>query len=295
MPLSNGEPSMQMSEQPFVVGAALVPGMPHLLAKQPATSWADLALAVRQVGDDFRAAGVDTVLTLSTQWFTVLGHQFQLDPNPRGRRVDENWYDYDYGQIDYNLRIDVDLTRRWVNAAATRGLQSRETHYEQFPIDTGTTTVASLIDPGRQFRFALVSCNLYAEVDSIATLAETGVVAAQSIGRRVGVLAISGLSAGLLQRWIEPGEDRIASSEQDRWNRRMLDLLVRGDVDEVLSIREQFARDAAADSQFRALAFLLGAGVLSTPAQLLAYGPIWGTGAAVLRWQIANGLSERTR
>jgi 2-aminophenol/2-amino-5-chlorophenol 1,6-dioxygenase subunit alpha len=281
-----------MSEN-AVVAAALVPGMPHMLAQEPAASWADLAAAVRQVGDDFRAAAVDTVLMLSTQWFTVLGHQFQLDPNPHGRRVDENWYDFDYGHIDYNLRVDVDLVEQWVTAAEGRGLQARRTHYDQFPIDTGTTTVSSLIDPARQFRFAQVSCNLYAEVDSIATLARTGLAAADSMGRRIGVLVISGLSAGLLQSWIEPSQDRIATPEQDRWNRRILDLIVRGEQDAVLSVREQFAREGAADSQFRALAFLAGSGVLTSAAQVLAYGPIWGTGAAVLRWQIGGDRLER--
>jgi 2-aminophenol/2-amino-5-chlorophenol 1,6-dioxygenase alpha subunit len=282
-----------MPERAQVVAAAFVPGMPHLLAEQSAPSWADLAVAVRQVGDYFRAAAVETVLMLSTQWFTVLGHQFQLDPNPRGRRVDENWYDYDYGHIDYNLRIDVGLTDRWVAATAEHGLQARKTHYDHFPIDTGTATVSALIDPGRQFRFALVSCNLYAAVDSIATLAQTGLAAAESIGRRVGVLVVSGLSSGLLQRWIEPAEDRIATPDQDQWNRRILDLLARGELDEILSLREQFAREGAADSQFRALAFLAGAGVLTSPAQVLAYGPIWGTGAAVVRWQIDDDRLER--
>lgn len=276
-----------------VVAAALVPGMPHMLAGQPASSWADLAAGVRQVGDEFRAAGVDTVLLLSTQWFTVLGHQFQLDPNPRGQRMDENWYPYDYGRIAYDLRIDVELTRRWLEVTSSRGMQARETRYEEFPIDTGTVTVAALLDPGRQFKFALVSCNLYAEVESIAALAETGVAAARDTGRRVGVLAVTGLSAGLIQQWIEPGEDRIATTEQDQWNRRILDLLVHGQVEDALAAREQFARDAAADSQFRALAFLLGADVLASPAEVLAYGPIWGTGAAVVRWPVNELNSER--
>jgi 2-aminophenol/2-amino-5-chlorophenol 1,6-dioxygenase alpha subunit len=271
-----------------VVGAALLPGMPHLLAADPAPAWADLRTAVEEVGEGFREAGVDTVLMMSTQWFTVLGHQFQLDPNPRGRRVDENWYGYDYGHADYDLRVDTELTERWVDLTADRQLQARRTRYDGFPIDTGTVTVAALLDPGRRFRFALVSCNLYAQVDSIATLGETGVAAAEETGRRVVVVVVSGLSAGLIQQWIEPSEDRISTPEQDKWNRRMLDALVRGDADEALRLREPFAREAAADSQFRALAFLLGAGVLKDPGELLAYGPVWGTGAAVVRWPHGN-------
>jgi 2-aminophenol/2-amino-5-chlorophenol 1,6-dioxygenase alpha subunit len=202
--------------------------------------------------------------------------------------MDENWYAYDYGRISYDLRVDTELTERWVELAAARGLQARRTHYDGFPIDTGTVTIASLLDPGRLFRYSMVSCNLYAEVDSISTLGATGVAAAVESGRRVGVVVVSGLSDGLIQRWIEPSEDAIATPEQDKWNRRVLDTLVRGDADQALALREDFAREAAADSQFRALAFLLGAGVLENPGELLAYGPIWGTGAAVVRWRPGN-------
>ncbi|WP_028924893.1 2-amino-5-chlorophenol 1,6-dioxygenase subunit alpha [Pseudonocardia acaciae] len=272
-----------MAEQSAVVAAALLPGMPHLLAKQPATSWADLRVASEAVGEHFREARVDTVLMLSTQWFTVLGHQFQLDPNPSGQRTDENWYAYDYGRLAYDFRIDAALTERWMGLVAERGLQARGTLYEGFPIDTGTVVATALLDPGRRFRFALVSCNLYADVEDIATLGRTAVAA--SDGRRVGVVVVSGLSSGLIQRWIEPSEDALATPVQDKWNRRMLDALTHGQADEALAMREAYAAEAAVDSQFRALAFLHGADALRTPAELLAYGPIWGTGGAVLLWR----------
>ena len=64
------------------VAAALVPGMPHLLAADPAPSWRELAAAARTVGDALRAdAASRPLLLLSTQWFTVLGHQVQCDPH----------------------------------------------------------------------------------------------------------------------------------------------------------------------------------------------------------------------
>jgi 2-aminophenol/2-amino-5-chlorophenol 1,6-dioxygenase subunit alpha len=46
----------------------------------------------------------------------------------------------------------------------------------------------------------------------------------------------------------------------------------------------QYAAAAQADSQFRAFAFLDGAGVVDGPGEVLAYGPVWGTGAAVVWW-----------
>ena len=70
------------------------------------------------------------------------------------------------------------------------------------------------------------------------------------------------------------------------WDRRMLDLIVDRKHDDVLDLREEYARAARADSQLRVYPFLTGAGVGALEScELLEYGPIWGTGAAVVNWQ----------
>lgn len=277
------------------VPAALVPAMPHLLAGDPADSWAELAAATRGVGDRLRAAGVDTVLLLSTQWFTVLGHQVQCDDRLRGRRTDENWYAYDYGHLDHDLRIDTELAHAWADAVDATGMQARRTRYDGFPVDTGTVVAARLLDPrdegrpetersgARPFEWAMVSCNLYADPAAMAEVAAAGMRAASGLGRRLGVVAVSGLSSGLTPRWIRPSEDRV-EPEHDRWNRKVLDAIRAGDRAAVLAMREEFAAAAQADSQFRAFAFLDGSGAVDRPGEVLAYGPVWGTGAAVVWW-----------
>jgi 2-aminophenol/2-amino-5-chlorophenol 1,6-dioxygenase alpha subunit len=275
---------MAAAETAAFCGAAIVPGMPQLLAADPAPSWAALAEAVRTTGEALRAARPDVLVVLSTQWFTVLGHQLQMDPNPQGTRVDENWYAYDYGTLAYDLQVDVEFTERWAQEIERDGFQARRTHYEDFPIDTGTVATRPLLDPGSQIPIALVSCNLYADAQDLGSLAAAALRSAAATGRRVAFLAVSGLSSGLIQRWIEPGEDAIEAPGHDRWNRRMLDLLAAGKLDDALALREEYAREAQADSQFRALAFLAGTGCLTGPADVRAYGPIWGTGAAVIHW-----------
>ena len=67
-----------------VVAAAFVPGMPHLLAEDPAPSWRKLADATREVGVRLRRLEPHAVLLMSTQWFTVLGHQLQLGQHVAG-------------------------------------------------------------------------------------------------------------------------------------------------------------------------------------------------------------------
>ena len=267
------------------VAGALVPGMPQLRAAEPAVSWKELGAAVEEVGERFRARGVETVLLMSTQWFTVLGHQVQCDARVAGSRNDENWYGYEYGRLRYDLTVDGELAHGWADAIDAAGLQARRTRYPGFPIDTGTITAAALLDPAGAGRWAMVSCNLYADPSAMAEVAGAGVRAADGLGRKVGVVVVSGLSSGLLQRWIAPAEDRIADPAHDRWNRKVLDLVRAGDRDGVLALREEYARAADVDSQFRAFAFLAGSGVVDGPGEVLAYGPVWGTGAAVVWWE----------
>ena len=267
-----------------VVAGAFVPGMPHLLAEDPAPSWRKLADATREVGVRLRRLEPDAVLLMSTQWFTVLGHQLQLDPNPRGRRTDENWYAFDYGHIAYDLRMDADLAACWADEIDATGMQARRTRYDGFPNDTGTVTASALLDPDGELRYAQVSCNLYADAAAMARVGAAGRKAAERTGRRIVVVAVSGLSSGLIQRWINPDEDAIATPAYEQWDRRILDLLARGQVDEALALREEYGEQALADSQLRALAFLHGADALTGPADVLEYGPVWGTGNAVVYW-----------
>jgi 2-aminophenol/2-amino-5-chlorophenol 1,6-dioxygenase alpha subunit len=257
--------------------------MPHLLAGDPAEPWAALRRGAHEVGRRIRADSPDTLVVISTQWFTVLGHQLQLDPRPTGTRMDENWYAYDYGSLDYGFDVDVEFTEAWAAAIEAEGFQARRTRYDDFPIDTGTIVAQRLLDPDSTIPLALVSCNLYAAPEDLGQIAACARQAAVTLGRRIACIAISGLSSGLIQEWIEPAEDRI-DADHDTWNRRMLKLLESGDLDEAFRLREEYSRNAAADSQLRALSFLQGTGAIDVPAEVLAYGPVWGTGAAVIHW-----------
>jgi 2-aminophenol/2-amino-5-chlorophenol 1,6-dioxygenase alpha subunit len=258
--------------------------MPHLRAAEPAPSWKRLGEAVQTLGSLLASARLDALLWMSTQWFTVLGHQFQLDPNPTGTRVDENWYGFDFGRIDYDLRVDCELAARWAEEAEAAGLQARRIRYDGFPIDTGTVAAAALFGPAGRLPMAMVSCNLYADAAAMGRIGAAGARAAEGLGRRVAVVAVSGLSSGLIQRWISPDEDDI-DPDHDRWNQRILDLLVAGDLDEAMRLRAEYATAAQADSQLRALAFLAGTGALTGPAEVVDYGHVWGTGAAVIAWR----------
>ncbi len=266
-----------------VAHALLVPGMPHLTADDPAVSWKELSKAAIELGREL-ADDVDTWLVVSTQWFTVLGFQFQTAEHPHGVHVDENWYAYDYGELEYDLHTDPTLTECWIDSTAAAGFDVHRTDYEGFPIDTGTIAAMMLLNPGGRKPVASASMNLYAGPELMTTLGECASLAAVNSGKRIGVVAVSGLSTGVHQQWLRPQDERIFSEQHDTWNRRILELLGTGRVNEVLELREQFSQAAAADSQFRAINFLAGTGLLTAPGDVRAYGSVWGTGAAVVHW-----------
>ena len=277
-----------------VAGALLLPGTPQLLAGDPAQSWRELADAARLAGEELRATGVDALLLMSTQSFTVLGHQFQARPVLEGTYVDENWYDFDYGTFAYRVETHPELVRAWASNAEDAGFQARLTDYDRFPVDTGTLVARRLLDPDGTLPVALMSCNLYVEPEEMTSLGGAGAMAAEELGLRVAVVAVSGLSGGWINRWITPPEDRFEDPQHDEWNRRMLSALADEGAARTLELREEYAIEAEVDSQFRALDFLYGAtGGLPGPADVRAYGPVWGTGAAVVKWSFEGSEDGR--
>lgn len=275
-----------------IVGIGLIPGLPHLLARDPAPSWEQLAGAAREMGEEWRAAGAEALMVMSTQWFTVLGHNFQARPQLRGTYVDENWYAYDYGTFDYEIETADALVRGWGGEAAADGFQVHMTDYEGFPIDTGSLVAQRLLDPQRNLPMAIMSCNLYAAAGDMERLGHAGARAAAGLDLKVACVAVSGLSGGWTNRWIEPREDEVSSPAHDAWNRRMLEWLEAGDSATALAERERYSEESEVDSQLRALPLIEGwAGTLG-PAQIRSYGPVWGTGAAVVSWNKQQGGSS---
>jgi 2-aminophenol/2-amino-5-chlorophenol 1,6-dioxygenase alpha subunit len=265
--------------------AYLVPGLPHLVSDKAVESWEMLRRALRQVGERVKALRPEVLVLYSTQWISVLGHSFQTHPNPKGLHVDENWYEM--GDFPFDLRVDAMLGTRAAEVASSLGLATKTVNYEGFPLDTGTLVALCFLNPDNAIPVSIVSCNIYAGQEDSLTLGRAMRQAIEESGKRAVVAACTALSARFFTEEIDPGADRISRVEDDVWNRRVLDLIAQGKNAEVLTISSEYVRAAVADMGFKAFAWLMG--VLSTPAtagNVLAYGPIWGTGAAVVEYPL---------
>jgi 2-aminomuconate deaminase len=83
---------------------------------------------------------------------------------------------------------------------------------------------------------------------------------------------------------IDPASDRISSQKDDEWNRKILEMLGEGRLEDVAQVARDFGREANADMGFKAI-WWLGA-VMGEhnkyDGKVWDYQPVWGTGNAIV-------------
>lgn len=269
-----------------VVSAFLVPGSPLPLLKRDALGWGRLALAMQRAGRALEASRPDAVLVYSTQWLAVLDQQWLTRKRSHGVHVDDNWYEF--GDLPYDIHADTELAHACVAGSPRRGVHARGVNYDGFPIDTGTIVACALLGMGGVERpLVVASNNLYHSGEVTEQLGALAAAAAEEQGKRVAVVGVGGLSGTQFRTEIDPRTDRIASAEDDRWNQRILQLVESADVGQLRAAIPAFAKEARADMGFKHLHWILGAlQGRFVGARVHGYGPVYGSGAAVVEFTI---------
>lgn len=273
--------SARMSEN--VLAAAIVPGLPHILKTDLNPAYQEMARAMVSLGDRLHERGIRRIVYYSTQWMSVLGHSFQARAQLEGVHVDENWYDL--GDLPFQFRVDLPAAQAMAAAAAQAGYQARLIDYDGFPVDTGTIVADRLLNKGR-FSTGMISCCVYSDYADTVRLARTVTLALAADGVPTAVVAVSSLSGRWFTTSIDLREDHVSSSDDDLWNKRMINLLEKGQLSEAEALIPDYARSCKVDMGFKALAFVKGAGaaIPGKGAVCHAYGGIYGTGAAVVEF-----------
>jgi enamine deaminase RidA (YjgF/YER057c/UK114 family)/aromatic ring-opening dioxygenase catalytic subunit (LigB family) len=267
-----------------VVRGYIVPHRPQpLLAPHQNPGYADLRRAMEQVAAEIAALDVDLLLLYSTRWVSILGHQLQADPNPRWTHVDDEFHDL--GTIPYAFRMDPQFAEAYAQAGRARGLHCRTVATHGFPIDTGTIMALSLLNPGNRLPACVVSCNMYADRAETLVLGKAANDALKATGKRAVALSITALSNRMFTELIDPAQDHISSAKDDEWNRKLLEFLGEGRLEDVSQLARSFTSQANADSKCKAIWWL---GALMGQhnryeGEVLSYQALYGTGAAVVR------------
>jgi 2-aminophenol/2-amino-5-chlorophenol 1,6-dioxygenase subunit alpha len=267
----------------MILKAYIVPGQPHpLLAPEKNEGWASLRRSYEAVGREIAKSGAELLLVYSTQWFSVIGHLFQVDPKPAWTLVDANWYEY--GSIPYEFRIDPEFGKLYCGIAKSRGMQAATVAYHGFPIDTGTVVALKLLNPDNAIPASVVSCNIYAEREETRALGVAGRAAIDAYGKKTVVVCVTNFSNRYEVADIDPAHDRISSQKDDEWNRKLLEMFGEGRLEDVAQVARDFAREANADMGFKAI-WWLGA-VMGEhnryDGKVWDYQPVWGTGNAIV-------------
>ena len=272
---------------PGLVSAFLVPGSPLPYLRQDNPPWKPLIEGYATAQKSLAASRPDVLLVYSTQWIAVLDQLWQTRPLLIGTHVDENWYEF--GDLPYNISVDTPLAERLIKASTASGISSKAVDYDQFPVDSGTIVANGLLNPEGKIPLVIAANNMYHDFAETRRLGALAVKEAVALGRRVAMIGVGGLSGSIFRDEIQIEDDRVADAGDDTWNQRMLETLAEGDHAAVQNLAGDFAQAAKADMGFKHLAWLLGGmGHNWQGAQIHAYGPTYGSGAAVVEFKLVE-------
>jgi 2-aminophenol/2-amino-5-chlorophenol 1,6-dioxygenase alpha subunit len=272
-----------MSATHPIVSAHIVPGHPHiLLTPERSPAWTSLRQHYEAMARDIASRDADLLLLFSTQWVSVIGHLMQADPAPKWLHVDQNWHDL--GEMPYEFRMDADFAHAYAAEGKALGLHTNTVNYRGFPIDTGTIVALKLLNPGNRLPAAVVSCNMYAEKKESILLGQAAARALAKTGKKAVAVLVSALSNRYEVIDIDPKQDKLSSLKDDEWNRKVLELLGEGRLEDVSQVAREFAHQANADSKFKGIWWLTGLVGQHNRfrGQVHDYQPVWGTGAALV-------------
>ena len=140
---------------------------------------------------------------------------------------------HDLGSINYSFNIDAEFAHLWNEANKQRGLQSRTVAYKGFPIDVGSVVALTLLNPENKIPAVIVSSNVYSNRSETTVLAKACLDVIKRTGRKAVAVTAMSLSNRMFTENIEPKDDRIHSLKDDEWNRKILEFLSDGRLEDV--------------------------------------------------------------
>ena len=271
-----------MSEPIF---ATIVPGIPHPLQCPEANEgWGRLRDAFDQARRAIAESGAERLLIYSTMWPSVIGHQIQARPVSEWVHVDELFHDL--GSIPYRFEMDPEFAHAIQASAQARGLEARTVDYHGFPIDTGSVVALKLLNPNNELPACIVSSNVYADRLETTVLGKAARDAIAAVGKKTAVCVVATLSNRLFTDFIDPKDDRVHSLKDDEWNRKLLEFLDAGRLEDVAQLSRNIHDQVRVKKVVNYkpmwwLSAVMGAHN-NYKGEVLAYEALYGTGAAVV-------------
>tara|TARA_B000000609_G_scaffold156415_2_gene148939 strand:+ start:967 stop:2373 length:1407 start_codon:yes stop_codon:yes gene_type:complete len=280
-----------------LIDSFVVPVHPHtVLAPDKNAGWGKLRAAFDVAAKRIEDSGADLLIIYSTTWPSIIGHQIQADPNPQWVMVDHDFHDL--GSIDYSFNIDAEFAHAWDEANKQRGLQSRTVAYNGFPIDVGSVVALTLLNPENKIPAVIVSSNVYSNRSETTVLAKACLDVIKNTGRKAVAVAAMSLSNRMFTENIEPKDDRIHSLKDDEWNRKILEFLSEGRLEDVSQLSRTIHKQIRVQKvvTFKPMWWLsaMNKNRNNLTGEVLAYEALHGAGGAVIHLNpTPSGVGEK--
>ena len=280
-----------------ILASYVVPVHPHpLLVPEQNEGWQRLRDAFDEARDQIAASDADLIIVYSTTWPSIIGHQIQADPNPTWTLVDQDFHDL--GSMDYSFRIDVEFAEAWNKANHSRGLQSRTVAYNGFPIDVGSVVALKLLNPDNRIPAVIVSSNVYANRAETTVLAKACLDVLGKMGKKAVAVTAMSMSNRMFTEFIEAGDDKIHSLKDDEWNRKVLEFLEEGRLEDVAQLSRTIHQQIRVQKvvTFKPMWWLsaMNNNRNDLTGKVLAYEALYGAGGAVVHLDpTSNGKGDK--
>ena len=274
-----------------IVESFVVPVHPHtVLAPEQNEGWNRLRQAYDEAAKIITDSGADLLIVYSTTWPSIIGHQLISDPNPQWIMVDHDFHDL--GSINYSFNIDAEFAKLWNEENKSRGLQSRCVNYQGFPIDVGSVVALTLLNPDNKIPAVIVSSNVYSDRSETTVLAKACRDIVKKTGRKAVAITAMSLSNRMFTEHIDPKDDKIHSLKDDEWNRKILEFLGEGRLEDVGQLSRTIQQQIRVQKvvNFKPMWWLsaMNENRNNLTGKVLAYEAVHGAGCAVVNLNPAS-------
>ena len=297
----------KMGEKGKIVMGALAPHPPHLVyAENPPQNepvseggWEELRWGYERLRESMSDKEFDVIIIHTPHWQTFIGTHFLGVKNFKSKSVDPvfpNLFRY-----DYDLNVDVELSREIHNIAEKEGLHVKMMENPDFRIDYGTITSCHLTRPEWDKPIVVISSNRASSYFSheimqanMLKLGKATREAVEKSGKRALLLSSNSLSHRHFT--VEPelpedmSKEHVTNHNQYIWDMKIINLMLNGKNRELIDIMPDFTEQTMAETDAGSLTWLISA--LDFPkyeAKIHAYGSVIGTGNAIIGWDSERG------
>ena len=293
-----------MSEGKIVAGF-IAPHPPHLVyAENPPQNearseggWEMLRWAYEHVRKSIDELKPDVLLVHSPHWITTVGHHFLGVSRLKGKSVDPIFPNL----FRYNIALEVVGERAAAGAAEAEalGLTAQMMRNPNFRVDYGTITTLHMVRPQWDIPVVGLSANnspYYLELDEgVEEMERLGTATLNAIrksGKRAVLLCSNTFSHYHFHEEPAIPEDMSCEHPQSyegyKWDMRMIELMRKGELKEVMRLFPDWVEEAFAEVKSGAFPWMVSAmEYTDVPAELYGYGTVIGTGNAVMEWRLA--------